>query len=236
MKIQDSVAFVTGANRGLGASFARALLAAGARKVYAAARDPSSVDIPGVHAVRLDVTRPGEVLAAARDFGDVSLLVNNAGIARGQGLLAGQASIDALRAELEVNVFGPLAVSQAFAPHLAANGGGAIVNVLSVLSWLSLPGSGTYSASKAAAWSLTNGLRNELRAQGTQVVGVHVAFMETDMAAGFSGPKAHPDDVVRQALAAVEAGEDEVLADDIARNVKLGLSARPGVYLGAPAR
>lgn len=232
MKIQDSVAFVTGANRGLGASFARALLAAGARKVYAAARDPSSVDIPGVHAVRLDVTRPGEVLAAARDFGDVSLLVNNAGIARGQGLLAGQASIDALRAELDVNVFGPLAMSQAFAPHLAANGGGAIVNVLSVLSWLSVPGSSTYSASKAAAWSLTNGLR----AQGTQVVGVHVAFMETDMAAGFSGPKAHPDDVVRQVLAAVEAGEDEVLADDIARSVKQGLSAQPGVYLGAPAR
>jgi NAD(P)-dependent dehydrogenase (short-subunit alcohol dehydrogenase family) len=232
MKIQDSVAFVTGANRGLGASFARALLAAGARKVYAAARDPSSVDIPGVHAVRLDVTRPGEVLAAARDFGDVSLLVNNAGIARGQGLLAGQASIDALRAELDVNVFGPLAMSQAFAPHLAANGGGAIVNVLSVLSWLSVPGSSTYSASKAAAWSLTNGLR----AQGTQVVGVHVAFMETDMAAGFSGPKAHPDDVVRQVLAAVEAGEDEVLADDIARSVKQGLSAQPGVYLGAPTR
>jgi NAD(P)-dependent dehydrogenase (short-subunit alcohol dehydrogenase family) len=236
MKIQDSVAFVTGANRGLGASFARALLAAGARKVYAAAREPSSVDIPGVHAVRLDVTRPGEVLAAARDFGDVSLLINNAGIARGQGLLAGQASIDALRAELDVNLFGPLTLSQAFAPHLAAHGGGAIVNVLSVLSWLSLPGSSTYSASKAAAWSVTNGLRNELRAQGTQVVGVHVGFMETDMAARFSGPKAHPDDVVRQVLAALEAGQDEVLADDLARNVKQGLSAHPGVYLGTPGR
>lgn len=232
MKIQDAVAFVTGANRGLGAAFAKALVAAGARKVYAAARDPSTVDIPGAHAVRLDVTRPAEVMAAARDFGDVNLLINNAGIARGQGLLDGQATVDALRAELDVNLFGPLALSQAFAPHLAANGGGAIVNVLSVLSWLSLPGAGTYSASKAAAWSATNGLREQLRGQGTQVIALHVAFMDTDMASGFPGPKADPLDVARQVIAAVESGADEVLADDTARRVKQGLSA--GVYLQLP--
>lgn len=234
MKIENAVAFVTGANRGLGASFVRALRDAGARKVYAAARDPAAVKLPGAHAVRLDVTRPAEVLAAARDFGDVSLLINNAGITHARGLLAGQASVDALRAELDVNLHGPLAMAQAFAPHLAANGGGAIVNVLSALSWVSLPGHGTYSASKAAAWSMTNGLRHELRAQGTQVVGVHMAFMDTDMAAGVDGPKVHPDDVARQVLAALEAGRDEVLADDISRQVSQGLSS--GAYLRAPAR
>jgi NAD(P)-dependent dehydrogenase (short-subunit alcohol dehydrogenase family) len=232
MKIKDSVAFVTGANRGLGAAFAKALLAAGAKKVYAAARDPASVDIPGVHPVRLDVTRPGEVLAAARDFRDVTLVINNAGISSGGGLLNGQASLDAFRAEFEVNTFGLLAVSQAFAPHLAANGGGAIVNVLSALSWATLPGTGSYSATKAASWALTNGLRQDLKAQGTQVVALHVGFMDTDMTAKINAPKSRPEDVVAQVLAAVEAGESEVLADAISHQVKQGLSA--GAYL-APA-
>jgi short-subunit dehydrogenase len=113
---------------------------------------------------------------------------------------------------------------------LKVNGGGAIVNVLSVLSWINISAGATYSASKSAAWSLTNGLRNELRAQGTQVVGVHVGFMDTDMASKVDGPKVPPLDVARQALYALEAGQDEVLADDLSRNVKQGLSA--GVYLG----
>ncbi|ARN22928.1 SDR family oxidoreductase [Piscinibacter gummiphilus] len=232
MKIKDSVAFVTGANRGLGAAFAKALLAAGAKKVYAAARDPASVDIPGVQPVRLDVTRPGEVLAAARDFRDVTLVINNAGISNGGGLLNGQASLDAFRVEFEVNTFGLLAVSQAFAPHLAANGGGAIVNVLSALSWATLPGTGSYSATKAASWALTNGLRQDLKAQGTQVVALHVGFMDTDMTAKINAPKSRPEDVVAQVIAAVEAGESEVLADAISHQVKQGLSA--GAYL-APA-
>jgi short-subunit dehydrogenase len=123
-----------------------------------------------------------------------------------------------------------LALSLAFAPILKANGGGAIVNVLSVLSWLNISAGATYSASKSAAWSLTNGLRGELRTQGTQVVGVHVGFMDTDMAAGVNMPKADPLDVARQTLVAVAEGKDEVLADDLSRNVKQGLSA--GVYLG----
>jgi short-subunit dehydrogenase len=123
-------------------------------------------------------------------------------------------------------------MSQAFAPVLAANGGGAIVNVLSVLSWLSLPGVATYSASKSAAWSLTNGLRNELRAQGTRVVGLHVAFMDTDMAKGVSTPKAAPADVARRTLEALPSGEDEVLADELTRQVKQGLSAPRAAYLG----
>lgn len=234
MKIQDSVALVTGANRGLGLAFTQALLAGGARKVYAAARDPASVKQAGVQAIRLDVTKPGDVEAAARDLGDVNLLVNNAGIIRGSGFLGPQ-GVDAVRAELETNFFGPLLLARAFAPVLARNGGGAIVNVLSVLSWVSFPTSSTYSASKAAAWSLSNGLRNELGGQGTQVLSLHVGFMDTDMVRHVAAPKSQPDDVVKQVLAALEAGKAEILADEITRQVKKGLSADAGIYLSAPA-
>lgn len=233
MKIQDSVAFVTGANRGLGLAFAKALLAAGARKVYAAARDPSSVTLPGVVPIALDVTHADQVAAAARECGDVTLLINNAGISRSSGFL-GEGTFDALRAELDTNVFGPLLTSRAFAPVLARHGGGAIVNVLSALSWVNMPAFGTYSATKSAAWSMTNGLRHELRAQGTQVLGLHVAFMDTDMARGAQGPKASPDDVAAQVLAALESGREEVLADAVTRQVKQGLAAEPGVYLSVP--
>jgi len=235
MKIAHSVAFVTGANRGLGLAFARALLAGGARKVYAAARDPDAVSLPGVTAVRLDVTDPDAVAAAARAAGDVDLLVNNAGIARGSAFLA-DGGVEAARAEMETNYFGPLLVSRAFAPILARNGGGAILNVLSALSWISLPTSATYGASKAAAWSLTNGLRNELRGQGTQVLGLHVGYMDTDMTARIDAPKSRPEDVVKLTLASLEAGAEEVLADEVSRAIKQGLSAQPGVYLGAPGR
>jgi NAD(P)-dependent dehydrogenase (short-subunit alcohol dehydrogenase family) len=231
MRIANSVAFVTGANRGLGLAFAKALLAGGARKVYAAARDPDTITLPGVIPVRLNVVNPGEIEEAARNCPGVDLLINNAGVSRGSALLAA-GSVEAARAEMETNFFGPLLVSRAFAPVLARNGGGALLNVLSALSWISLPPVGTYSASKAAAWSLTNGLRNELRAQGTQVVALHVGFMDTDMAAGVDAPKSRPEDVVKQALAAIEGGEQEVLADDVSRSLKQGLSA--GVYLAAP--
>ncbi|HEX7841448.1 MAG TPA: SDR family oxidoreductase [Kofleriaceae bacterium] len=229
MKIHNAVALVTGANRGLGLAFTRALLAGGARKVYAAARDPSTIRLPGVQAVVLDVTREEDIAAAARAYGDVDLLINNAGIVRGSGLLA-SGSAAALRAELETNAFGPLAMARAFAPVLANNGGGAIVNVLSVASWLSSPQLATYGASKAAAWSLTNGLRNELRGQGTQVVAVHVGYIDTDLAREIQAPKLSPDEVVRAVLAGVEAGQDEVLVDELSRQVKQGLAAQPAVY------
>lgn len=231
MKIKDSVALVTGANRGLGRAFAAALLAGGARKVYAAARDPASVTLAGVTPVALDVTNAQQVAALGRELGDVTLLINNAGILRNSGLLQ-PGTLEAARAEMETHFFGPLMLSQAFAPTLARHGGGAIVNVLSVLSWLSLPGAGTYCASKAAAWSLTNGLRNELRAQGTQVVGLHVGYMDTDMVKGVDAAKTAPEDVVRQTLAVLEAGGYEVLADELSRQVKQGLSAEPAVYAG----
>lgn len=231
MKIQNAVALVTGANRGLGLAFAKALLERGASKVYAAAREPSSISIPGVVPVRLDVTQPEQVAALTRDLRDVTLLINNAGILKPGGLL-GADVLTAARAELETNYLGPLATSQAFAPILASHGGGAIINVLSVLSWLSFPGSTTYSASKAAAWAMTNGLRHELRAQKTQVLSLHVGYIDTDMAEKVTAPKSSPADVVRATLDALEAGRDEVLADEVSRNVKQGLSA--GVYLSPP--
>jgi short-subunit dehydrogenase len=161
------------------------------------------------------------------------LLINNAGILKGTTLLANDAQA-AARAELETNYLGPLATSSAFVPILASHGGGAIVNVLSVLSWLSFPGTSTYSASKAAAWAMTNGLRNELRGQKTQVLGLHVGYVDTDMAQGVNAPKSSPTEVVRLTLDALEAGRDEVLADEVSRNIKKGLSAEPGVYLGIP--
>jgi NAD(P)-dependent dehydrogenase (short-subunit alcohol dehydrogenase family) len=229
MKIRGAVALVTGANRGLGRAFAEALLAGGAT-VYAAARDPARLDVPGVRRLRLDVTRAEDIAAAARACGDVTLLVNNAGAMQRASFLAADAE-SAARSLLETNFFGTLALSRAFAPVLAANGGGAIVNVLSVLSWLNLPQAGAYGASKAAAWALTNGLRNELRAQGTRVVAVHAAFIDTDMARAVQAPKTPPAAVVAQVLGALEEGRDEVLADDITRNIKRGLGAEPASYI-----
>lgn len=234
MKIQNSVALVTGANRGLGLAFTQALLAGGARKVYAAARDPASVKQAGVVPVRLDVTNAEQVAATAAELGDVTLVINNAGIISGSGFL-GEKGVEAVRAELETNFFGPVNVSRAFAPILARNGGGAIVNVLSALSWVAFPSSSTYSASKAAAWAFSNGLRNELRGQGTQVLALHVGYMDTDMVRGIAAPKSKPEDVARQVLEALEAGQSEILADEVSRRIKQNLSAEPGVYLLPPA-
>jgi NAD(P)-dependent dehydrogenase (short-subunit alcohol dehydrogenase family) len=234
MKLDNAVVFITGANRGLGLAFAKAALARGARKVYAAARDPSSIRLPGVVPVKLDVTNPDDVARVAAQCPDVTLLVNNAGIANTGGFLAPNGLASA-RAHLETNFFGPLLLSQAFAGVLAANGGGGIVNVLSVVSWINSPLLGVYSASKTAAWGLTNGLRNELRAQKTQVLGLHVGFIDTDMTKGFDAPKTPPDVVVARTLDALEAGADEVRADEFTEQVKQGLSAEPGVYLVAPA-
>lgn len=233
MKIQDSVVFVTGANRGLGLAFAKAALAAGARKVYAAARDPSSVTLVGVTPITLDVTDATQIKAAVRACGDVTLLINNAGISRRSSLLAADA-VEAARAEMETNFYGLWAMSRAFAPVLAANGGGAIVNVLSALTWISFPSVATYSATKSAAWSLSNGLRNELLAQGTQVTSLHVGYMDTDMTEGLTADKASPDDVDRKTLAGVDAGQFEVLADATSRGVKQGLVTNPPAYAGAP--
>jgi NAD(P)-dependent dehydrogenase (short-subunit alcohol dehydrogenase family) len=232
MKIEGSVVLVTGANRGLGLEFARQALERGARKVYAGARDPASVTLPGVVPLKLDVTDPAAVAAAAEAARDVTLLINNAGIAR-FGSLTDDGALDVLRDHFETNVFGMLAMSRAFAGHLAGNGGGAILNVLSVASWLNRPILSGYGVSKSAAWAVTNGLRHSLREQRTQVVGLHAGFIDTDLTRGLEVPKATPADVVRQAYDAIEAGAEEVSTDEFTREVKAALSA--GVYLNEPA-
>ncbi|WP_296950183.1 SDR family oxidoreductase [uncultured Massilia sp.] len=236
MKLEHAVVFVTGANRGLGLEFARQALARGARKVYAGARDPATVTLPGVVPVRVDITDPAQVAQAAADCADVTLVVNNAGIALMGGSLLDAAGNDGLRRMLDTNVFGLLNVSQAFAPVLAANGGGALLNVLSVASWISTPALAAYAATKSAAWSVTNGLRIALQEQRTQVLGLHVGFVDTDLTRGIDLPKLAPAEVVDKGYAALEAGASEVLVDELSRNVKRGLSAEPGIYLDAVRR
>jgi NAD(P)-dependent dehydrogenase (short-subunit alcohol dehydrogenase family) len=232
MKLENAVVLVTGANRGLGREFARQALAAGARKVYAGARDPASVTLPGVTPVRLDVTDSGQVARAAAECGDVTLVVNNAGIAR-LGRVLDPGSLDALHAMFDTNVLGILRMGQAFAPVLAKNGGGALLNVLSVVSWISPPNFGAYATSKAAAWNLTNALRGELREQGTQVLGLHVGFIDTDLTQGIDAPKHTPGMVVERAYAALAQDRDEVLIDELSQQVRQGLAAEPGLYLRA---
>jgi NAD(P)-dependent dehydrogenase (short-subunit alcohol dehydrogenase family) len=230
MKIENSVVLVTGANRGIGLAFARELLARGARKVYAGARDPASVTLPGVQAIKLDVNKPEEVAAAAAKASDVTLVINNAGIAQPGGFLAPD-SEELARRIFETNFFAVLRMSKAFAPVLKANGGGGLLNVLSIASWINSGELAAYSASKSAAWSLTNALRSELAAQKTQVLGLHMGYVDTDLTRGFEVPKASPEDIVKQALDGLEAGLDEVLADELTKQVKAGMTAARPSYL-----
>lgn len=230
MNIENAVVLITGANRGIGLAFARELLARGARKVYAAARDPASVSLPGVQALRLDVTQPDEVAAAAELATDVNLVINNAGIAQTGGFLALDSEAVARRI-FETNFFGVLNMSKAFAPVLKANGGGALLNVLSVASWVNGGELAAYSASKSAAWSLTNALRHELAAQKTQVLGLHMAYVDTDLTRGFEVPKSSAEQIVQRALDGLAAGADEVLADVLTEQIRQGLAAPRPVYL-----
>lgn len=230
MNIQNAVVLVTGANRGIGLAFARQLLARGARKVYAAARDPSTVTLAGVHPLQLDVTSLEQIQAAARHASDVTLVINNAGIAQPGGFLAEDSDAVARRI-FDTNFFGVLNMSKAFAPVLKANGGGALLNVLSVASWFNAGDLAAYSASKSAAWSLTNALRHELAGQKTQVLGLHMGYVDTDLTRGFDVPKTSAEDIVQRALDGLEAGADEVLADEITQQVKQGLTAPRPAYL-----
>lgn len=230
MKIENSVVLVTGANRGIGLAFARALLARGARKVYAAARNPTTVILPGVVALQLDVTKPEEIADAVKQASDVTLVINNAGIAQPGGFLT--ADSDAVtRRIFETNVYGVLNMSKAFAPVLKVNGGGALLNVLSVASWVNGGELAAYSASKSAAWSLTNALRHELAAQKTKVLGLHMAYVDTDLTHGFDVQKSSAEDIVQRALDGLEADAEEVLADELTQQIRQGLAAPHPVYL-----
>ena len=222
MDFTKTVAVVTGANRGLGRHFAEELVARGA-KVYATARRPETIDIEGVTPLRLDVTDHASIEAAAKVAADATLLVNNAGKGGGAELLT--ATLDEIREQLEVHYIGSLAAIRAFAPVIEANGGGAVLNVASVLSWAHVPSVGSYSVAKAAEWAMSNVVRQELAPKGIAVTGLHVGYMDTDMAAHVASGKSDPADVARTALDAVAKGEAEVLYDELTRNVKAGLSA-----------
>ena len=222
MNIQDTNALVTGANRGIGKAFAEELLDRGAAKVYAAVRDVETVTDPRLVPIRLDATHPARIAAVARELDDVDLVVNNAGVLHTSTPLS--SSLDTARVELETNYLSLVSMTQAFAPVLERNGGGAFVNVLSVYSWVAMPVLSTYSASKAAAWGFTNAARVELRRHGIHVVGVHAGPVDTDMAAAFDIEKIPPAAVATSALDALEADLPEAFAEDYSRAAKVGLS------------
>jgi NAD(P)-dependent dehydrogenase (short-subunit alcohol dehydrogenase family) len=232
MKIAGSIALVTGSNRGIGRAFVDALIQRGAAKVYITARDTSKLaDLAAkygnkVSVVALDITKAAQVAAAASIAGDVTLLVNNAGINRQKALIAA-AALDSAREEMDTNYFGSLSMCRAFASPLKRNGGGAIVNMLSILSRVSMPAIGSLCASKAAALSMTQGIRAELAKQHTLVIGVMPGAVDTDMARDFQGPKDPPIDVANAALDAVEAGAEDVYPGGMAQGVAARLKADP---------
>jgi NAD(P)-dependent dehydrogenase (short-subunit alcohol dehydrogenase family) len=221
ISLTDQTVLVTGANRGMGREYVAQLLDRGVAKVYAAARDPRTIDVedPRVVPLQLDVTDAASVAKAARVASDVTVLINNAGISRAASVLDPDTST--LRGELETNLFGPLAMASAFADRIAERSG-AIVNVASVLAWI--PIGASYGVSKAAMWSATDSMRTELAPRGAQVVGVYVGLVDTDMASFTDLPKSQPADVVRQVLDGIESGADEVLADEMTRVVRAQLN------------
>ncbi len=232
MRIDGTVALVTGTNRGIGREFVTTLLESGAAKVYATWRGAADigdlVDAGGgrVESVELDITDHGAVAAVAGRCGDVALLVNNAGFNNNTPLI-GAPDLAAARREIETNYLGTLAMCRAFAAVLKSNGGGAIVTMLSILARVNLPLMGSLCASKAAALSMTQGVRAELAGQGTLVVGVMPGAVDTDMTAGMDMPKMAPAEVARAALAAVESGTEDVYPGDMAADVAGGLATDP---------
>lgn len=221
MNLDGATALVTGANRGFGWHLAAELLERGAT-VYAGARNPESIDLPGVRAIALDITDPDSVAAAAAVAGDVSLLVNNAGSNTWAPLLDGEMSD--IRLELETHLFGTLQMIRAFAPGMAERGGGGILNVLSAPSWFASTRFSAYSAAKSAEWGMTNALRLELADSNIVVSALHVGFMDTDMTETIDAPKSDPAEIARLALDGIEAGACEIVADDTSRRAPAGLS------------
>lgn len=235
MNIKNSIAFVTGANRGLGLAFARALVARGAAKVYAGMRDTAGFNEPGIIPIQLDVTDAASVAAAVAATGDTTLLVNNAGIARVMESTLDPAIVDMAREIFETNYFGLVRATQGFVPLIKSNGGGAVINVLSDATWMSRPLLAAYSASKAAAWTFTNASRMEIRPHRIQTLALHVGFLDTDMTRGFDMVKSAPLDVVNLTLDALEAGKEEVFGDKGTEALKQSLSRSDALYLAPPA-
>ncbi|MDQ0088972.1 NAD(P)-dependent dehydrogenase (short-subunit alcohol dehydrogenase family) [Paenibacillus anaericanus] len=228
MIISEQVAFVTGANRGFGRHLTLELLSRGA-KVYAGARNPETIDIPGVTPVKLDITNPQEVAAAAILAKDVTILINNAGSSTGASLL--DDDVEKIHLEFDTHFFGTLSMVRTFAPILEKNGGGSILNVLSALSWFSSGTVGAYSAAKAAEWALTNDLRLNLYPHNIRVAGLHVGFMETDMTNSLEVPKSNPADIAKIAVDGIESGSFEIIADDDSRKIQSGLAGGvPALY------
>jgi NAD(P)-dependent dehydrogenase (short-subunit alcohol dehydrogenase family) len=213
---------VTGANGGLGEQFVLQALDRGAAKVYAAARTPKPWDDHRIQPLPLDITRPADIAHAVQAAPDVDLLVNNAGIAPAGDSVSGP--LDELRRVFETNFFGTLQLANAFTPVLAANGGGSLLNVLSLAAWISVPTG--YAASKAAMWSATNALRLILREQGTQVIGLLVGMVDTPMSERWDVPKVSAASVVSQAYDGIADGSLEVLADEQARAIKSQLGTK----------
>lgn len=231
MNFVDHVALVTGTNRGIGRRYVEELQTRGVRKIYATARRPEAVDIPGVEVLHLDLNDPDSIASAATQAPDVTLLVNNAGISTSTPLVTGD--IATIRSEIDTHFWGTLMVTRAFAPVLAANGGGVIVNILSALSWFSYPGNGAYGVAKAAEWNMTNAVRLELAAQNTFVQGVHLGAADTDIMAGYDGPMIDPRDVPRASLDGLERGDIEVVVDDWSAAVKASLAHDPRSFYDA---
>ena len=218
---EGAVVLVTGANGGLGREFVGQALDRGAAKVYASARSPREWDDNRIVPIALDVTDDRSIRAAAELASDTTIVINNAVILGGDSLST--TSIETIRATFEVNFFGAIQVVRTFAPVLAANGGGAFLDVHSVLSWIGI--AADYSASKAAFWSATNSFRIELAPQGTHVMGLHLGYTDTPMTAAVDAVKNDPADIVRLAYDGLAAGDYEVIADEISASVKAGLSA-----------
>ena len=234
MQIEGSVAFVTGANRGLGRAFVQALQARGATKVYAGVRNPDRLTLSGVVPMRFDLTEPASIAAAAQHCRDVTLLINNAALGKVNVGALDTAFIDLSREMFETNFYGTVRSCQAFAPAIVGNRPSAIMNVLSDATWFARPMVSAYSATKSAAWSYTNALRVELRETDTQVVGLHVGFIDTDMARDIDAVKSSPDFVAHVALDGLARGDEEVLADEQSRQVKRTQSTEDGYYLDPP--
>ena len=228
MDSNDSVVLVTGGNRGLGKALVQAFLDAGARKIYVGSRTPIETSDPRLQPIKLDITNAQDVAAAAHTCQDVTILMNNAGVSAPTSLLTAPLA-DEARQLMETNYFGTLAMVRAFAPILGKNGKGTIVNMLSVASWFATPIGRSYSASKSAALSLTQGIRIELRSQGTLVIAVHAGYIDTDMVATINAPKTSPEEVAAHIIEGIRNNQEEVLADQSSQEIKAVLASNPQV-------